>query len=326
MTTMPHVDPERLAALLGPRARTCRRALTGQEGIALPAFMDHHLHLHLVNEHALPARGIAAALDLGGDPAYFARRPKRGIPQVAYAGAFLTVPGGYPTFQPWAPAQIVHMVTSPSADPGVPGGARTSVDEMADAGASVIKVALNSAAGPVFDRGTLDAVIAAAHARALPVVAHVEGDGMTALAVDAGADTIAHVPFTERVDDELIARAVEAGQRWISTITINEDPSIAAENLGRFAAAGGAVLYGTDLGNGPRGAGLLVEELHALHEAGVAGPALIAALTDPWPLPHPETAVATFVAGPPPADEAAIPEWLGAATVVPAEELTPHEP
>ena len=323
---MTHVDPELLRALLGPHASSCRRALTGQEGIALPAFMDHHLHLHLVNEHALPARGIAAALDLGGDPAHFARRPKHGIPHVAYAGAFLTVPGGYPTFQPWAPAQIVHMVTSPSADPGVPGGARTSVDEMADAGASVIKVALNAAAGPIFDRGTLRAVVAAAHERGLPVVAHVEGVGMTAMALDAGIDALAHTPFTERVDDELIATAVAAGQRWISTLTINKDPAIAIENLTRFAAAGGPVLYGTDLGNGPRGAGLLVEELHALHEADVQGPALISALTDPWPLEHDVDAVATFVAGPPPTDIDAVPEWLGAATVVPTEELTPHEP
>ena len=323
---MTHIDPVRLAQLLGLQARACRRALTGQEGIALPAFMDRHLHLHLVNEHALPGRGIASALDLGGDPAYFARRPKQGIPHVAYAGAFLTVPGGYPTFQQWAPAQIVHMVTSPSADPGVSGGARTSVDEMADAGASVIKVALNAAAGPVFDRVTLDAVITAAHARGLPVVAHVEGDGMTAFAVDAGADALAHTPFTERVDDELIATAIAAGQRWISTLTINDAPALAIENLGRFAAAGGTVLYGTDLGNGPRPAGLLVEELHALHEAGVRGPALVAALTEPWPLARPDTAVATFVAGPPPADDAAVPDWLGAATVVPTEELTPHEP
>ncbi|QAY59948.1 hypothetical protein ET475_08030 [Microbacterium protaetiae] len=323
---MTHVDPERLKALLGTRVSACRRALTGQEGIALPSFIDHHLHLHLVNEHALPARGIAAALDLGGDPAYFARRPKRGIPQIAYAGAFLTVPGGYPTFQPWAPAQIVHMVTSPSTDPGVAGGARTSVDEMADAGASVIKVALNSAAGPVFDRSTLHAIIAAAHTRRLPVVVHVEGEGMTRMAVDAAADALAHTPFSEHVDDDLIATAVAAGQRWISTLTINDDPSLAIENLSRFAAAGGTVLYGTDLGNGPRHAGLLVEELQALHTAGVRGPALIDALTDPWPLARPETAVATFVAGPPPADEGEIPEWLGAATVVPTEELTPHEP
>ena len=75
-------------------------------------------------------------------------------------------------------------------------------------GASVIKVALNADAGPVFDRGTLDAIVAAAHERGLPVVAHVEGDGMTRLAVEAGVDALAHTPFTERVDDVLVARAV----------------------------------------------------------------------------------------------------------------------
>ncbi|WP_029144955.1 hypothetical protein [Microbacterium luticocti] len=323
---MARPDADALQALLGPTARLVRRALTNDEGVALAPFTDHHIHLHLVDEHALPAHGIAAALDLGGDPAYFARRPRSGIPHVEYSGAFLTVPGGYPSFREWAPAQIVRMVTSPSAAPGTPGGARTSVDEMADAGASVIKVALNADAGPVFDRTTLDAVVAAAHERGLPVVAHVEGDRMTQLALDAGIDALGHAPFTERLDDELIARAVAAGQRWISTFAVHDDPQIAIDNTAAFAAAGGTVLYGTDLGNGERPSRLDVAELRGLHRAGVRGPALIRALTDPWPRPAADDAVATFVPGPPPADAGSIPHWLGAATVVPAEELAVHEP
>lgn len=323
--TVTVADAEQLAALLGPTARRCRRGVAGPEGVALAPLTDHHLHLHLVDEHALPPHGIAAAVDLGGDPAHFARRPKQSMPHLEYAGAFLTVPGGYPSFRSWAPAQIVEVVTNASAAPGVPGGARTSVDEMADAGASVIKIALNLAEGPVFDEATLRAVVDAAHQRGLPAVAHVEGDGMTAFALDAGVDVLAHAPFTEALDAALIERAVAAGQIWISTLAIHDQPSTAIANVAAFAAAGGRVLYGTDLGNGERPSGLLVDELRCLHEAGVAGPALIASLTDPWPRRASDAGVATFVPGPAPESAEAIPAWLGGARVVPREELIADE-
>ncbi|KEP74173.1 hypothetical protein HR12_17395 [Microbacterium sp. SUBG005] len=81
-----------------------RRALTGESGTMLPAFVDHHVHLHLVDACGLPRRGIAAVVDLGGDPIALARRGE-GLPHVRYAGAFLTVAGGYPVGRPWATRQ-----------------------------------------------------------------------------------------------------------------------------------------------------------------------------------------------------------------------------
>ena len=112
------------------------------------------MHLHLIDERQLAPHGIAAAVDLGGDPVALARRPSDGFPRIAYAGAFLTAPGGYPVGRSWAPAEIAHEVTDASTHPGVPGGAATAVDEQAAFGASVIKVALNRAAGPVLRRST----------------------------------------------------------------------------------------------------------------------------------------------------------------------------
>jgi hypothetical protein len=55
----------------------------------------------------------------------------------------------------------------------------------------------------------------------------------------------------------VVAEAVEAGQAWVSTLDIHgygtpsADQDRAVDNLARFRAAGGRVLYGTDLGNGP---------------------------------------------------------------------------
>ncbi|TDN90840.1 hypothetical protein [Microbacterium sp. BK668] len=325
---MTHADPFAVRELLGPGAAPGRRALTGEHGTVLPPFTDHHVHLHLLDEHRLAPHGIAAAVDLGGDPVALARRPKQGFPLLSYAGAFLTAPGGYPLGRPWAPAAIAREVTDASTAPGVPGGARTRVDEQAGCGASVIKVALNAAAGPVLDRDTLDAVVSCAHERGLPVVAHVEGERMTRLALDAGIDVLAHTPFSERLGLRLMARAA-AAQVWISTLEIHAgDPDAAANaeaNLSAFREAGGRILYGTDLGNGDRPAGVQPGELAALDRAGVRGAALIAALADPWPGTEATHAVATFVPGEPPATLDEIPAWLAAATVVPEEEVVRDE-
>lgn len=320
---MPHADLSALHELLGPDARPCRRAVTGERGTALPAFTDHHVHTHLIDEAPLSRHGIAAVVDLGGDPIALARRPGGGFPAVAYAGAFLTAPGGYPVGRSWAPPETTHEITNMSLDAGVPGGVATAIDEQHTCGASVIKVALNFSSGPVFDLETLQAIVASAHARGLPVVAHVEGEGMLRRALDAGVDALAHTPFSEWADPASIARARAMGQRWISTLSIHDGPDRerATINLTTFAAAGGRVLYGTDLGNGDRASGIQPEELAALDSAGVRGPALVAALADPWPLREAPHGVASFVAGEAPGSVDEVPAWLAGATVVPTEEL-----
>ncbi|KRB37367.1 hypothetical protein ASD93_14270 [Microbacterium sp. Root180] len=317
------VSRHALRGLLGSAARVCRRALTGETGVSLPPFVDHHVHLHLIDEHTLAEGGIAGVVDLGGDPVELARRGD-GLPHVAYAGAFLTPVGGYPSGRGWAPDAIVRTVTDVSLHPGIPGGAGTAVDEQASFGASVIKVALNASAGPVFDARTLDAIVAAARIHDLPVVAHVEGAGMTALALDAGVDVLAHTPFSEALDAAVVARAAASGQRWISTLDIHHaDPvgaRTASANLAAFVAAGGSVLYGTDLGNGDRPIGVLAGELTALDHAAVRGGALVDALCDPWPVTS-ITGVSTFIPGPPPASLDDVAGWLVGATVVPSEEF-----
>ncbi|MBB3157222.1 imidazolonepropionase-like amidohydrolase [Microbacterium proteolyticum] len=300
-----------------------RRALTAEYGTALPAFVDHHVHLHLIDASTLSARGIAAVVDLGGDPVALARRA-RGLPRVSYAGAFLTAPGGYPQGRSWAPDATVRPVTDASRHPGVTGGARTAVDAQADAGASVIKVALHADAGPVVSDDVLVAIVAAAGERGLPVVAHAQGAGQVERAIEAGVAALAHTPFDAPLSRRALSRAVAAGQAWISTLDIHRGAAReqAITNLRAFAARGGRVLYGTDLGNGSLPVGLNRRELLALHDAGVRGDALVAALTDAWPHVEPTSAVSTFVPGPAPTDPDDLPTWLSRGTVVTTEELT----
>lgn len=259
-------------------------------GTLLPPFIDHHVHAHLVDTTVLNAGGIAGWVDLGGDPTRLAAA-RATMPHPAYAGAFLTAVGGYPAGRAWAPGGVVREMTD-AADAAV------AVAEQAAPGASLIKIALNARSGPVPDDEILRAVVAAARTRGLPVVAHVEGEGMTRRALDAGVDALAHTPFDDHLDDELLARAA-AQTLWISTLAIHVAGSPAAAtatvHLARFHRAGGRVLYGTDLGNGDLPLGVNATEIERLLAAGIRGDALVRALSDPWPLPHAPAGVGTVV-------------------------------
>lgn len=319
---------------LGPLAASVRRSLNGDHpgevGTRLPPLVDHHVHLMIIGADALVDSALGGVLDLGAPlELVTALRSREGLPRTDFAGAFLTPPGGYPVGRPWAPDGCAHEVAAVERDErgALPSTAETAVAEQHAFGASVVKVALNSVAGPVFDAATLDAIVSAAHERRMPVVAHVEGPGMTRLAIEAGVDALAHTPFTERVDEELLARAVALGQRWISTLYVaghgerTPQAELAVDNLRRFHAAGGRVLYGTDLGNGDQPLGVNPRELGLLVEAGLSASAVLEAITDPWPRADPAEGVVTFAADPAPHTLADLPAWLAAAVVVPAEEL-----
>lgn len=248
-------------------------------GTILPGFVDSHVHLGLVDPGGLVPGGISRVVDLGWDPAVSSGWAGSGPDdvEVEFAGAFLTAPGGYPGDRSWAPPQAVRELSTGA-------GASAAVAEMVGFGASVIKIALNSAAGPVWSDALLATVVSAAHAAGLPVVAHAEGPGQAMRAVAADVDALAHTPWTERLtDDEVAASAARCA--WTSTLDIHgwgdrgRAYETAVDNLGRFAARGGRVLYGTDLGNGPLPVGLNARELAALGEAGLSTGALVRALT-----------------------------------------------
>ncbi|MDQ1123519.1 hypothetical protein [Microbacterium trichothecenolyticum] len=160
-------------------------------------------------------------------------------------------------------------------------------------------------------------------ARGVVVVAHAQGARQVERAVEAGATALAHTPFDAPVSRHLLSRAVAAGQVWISTLDIHRGAARAQAiaNLRAFAARGGRVLYGTDLGNGPLPLGVNRRELLALDEAGIHGDALVSTLTDPWPAASPLDTVSTFIAGAAPASPDDVPTWLSRAAVVPTEEL-----
>jgi hypothetical protein len=112
-------------------------------------------------------------------------------------------------------------------------------------------------------------------------VVHAEGPGQAVRAAAAGADALAHAPWTETLSDEVLGTMV-GRIAWISTLAIHprgdDARRVALDNVARFAAAGGVVRYGTDMGNGPNPAGLNGPELEALVEARLELPVIMNAI------------------------------------------------
>lgn len=253
-------------------------------GTVVPGIHDSHTHAMLADLRDLWAGGVASAVDLGGIGADLrrlaeeSRRAGAELPRLEYAGAYLTAPGGYPAQASWAPAGSCREVASPSHAADV-------VQEQIDAGATRIKAVLSTVhEAPTFDVPTLAAVAAAAHAAGVELVTHAQGPNTVEIALEAGTEVFAHTPWTQPLSDDVIDRAASA-TAWISTIDIHgygertPDRITALDNLGRFAAAGGTIRYGTDYGNGPVPAGVNPREVEALQSAGLGIDAVLTTMT-----------------------------------------------
>ena len=248
----------------------------------LPGVVDRHVHLGLVDRALLADGPVTEVHDLGWDPreaSTWAADPPSGV-RVLCAGPFHTAPRGYPTGRSWAPDAAVRHIASPRA-------AAAAVADVVAGSGFAIKIALHAGMGLLPD-DVLRALVAEAHSAGLPVLVHAEGARQAERAISAGADTLVHVPWTETLPPALIARA--AHMTWISTLAIHDGPDRrgldrALDNARRFVAAGGALAYGTDMGNGPTAVGVNEREIELLGEAGLAGEALLCAVLGPPSVP-----------------------------------------
>lgn len=244
-------------------------------GSVMPGLTDFHVHLDLVDIEAVATGSLARVLDLGSNPT---RDLIAGDVEVVRAGQILTAVGGYPSTRPWA-ADLFHEVGEGDID--------AAITNQVQLGAQVIKVALNSDAGSVWGDQLLEAIVHSAHEAGRHVIAHAEGAGQAARALDAGVDALAHTPWTEVLDDELLSR-MAASMSWISTLRIHSgsDRDTALDNLTRFAARGGRILYGTDMGNGPSSGGVEADEIAGLAAAGLTVDQIHNSLSDGLWLPR----------------------------------------
>jgi len=240
------------------------------DGFLMAGVADRHVHIRLSDPGAVLLGGVTAVRDLGWIPeeifplANASELPSFTGPLIRAAGPMLTATGGYPANAAWAPAGLGRELSGPEDAP-------VTVDELADGGAAAIKVAMNSDHGPTPSDAVLAAIVESAHRRGLPVTAHAQGRGQAQRAVEAGVDEFAHTPWSERLADEFLAAAARTS-RIVSTLDIHSfgevtpELKIACDNLARFRAAGGRVVYGTDLGNGSIPPGIHVREALLLNE------------------------------------------------------------
>ncbi|HET6770889.1 MAG TPA: amidohydrolase family protein [Actinomycetota bacterium] len=249
----------------------------------MPGIIDHHVHLGLSEPRAILHGGVTAVRDLGWRPQDIFPVVDISVgtdfegPAVSAVGPMITAVGGYPSRAGWAPAGAAIEVDGAEQ-------AAEAVTRIAGDDPVAIKVALNADAGPTLTDGELLAVCDTAHARRLPVVVHVQGAGQSERALGAGADELAHCPWSERLSGDLVD-ALARTMTVVSTLDIHSygQPTpqldVAVDNLRRFAAAGGSVRYGTDLGNGPIPPGIHVTEAVHLAAAGLSPEATLKAMT-----------------------------------------------
>jgi imidazolonepropionase-like amidohydrolase len=240
------------------------------DGFLMPAAADRHVHIGLADPGAVLLGGVTAVRDLAWPPdvifplADASELPAFNGPLIRAAGPMLTAPGGYPTNDRWAPPGTGLEIR------GAEEGAKAVV-ALADRGAAVIKVSLNAEAGPTPTDRELAAIVQSARERGLPVTAHVQGKGQAERAVGAGVNEFAHCPWSERLSEAVLEAAAKT-VRIVSTLDIwsygkvTAELRTAADNMARFRAAGGTVVYGTDLGNGAIPPGIDVREVLLLHE------------------------------------------------------------
>jgi imidazolonepropionase-like amidohydrolase len=242
-------------------------------GFLMPAVADRHVHIELSDPMAVLLRGVTAVRDLAWPAerifplADASETPSFSGPLIRAAGPMLTAPGGYPTADRWAPPGTGRELRGPE-------DAEAAVRDLSARGAAAIKVSLNAEAGPTPTDAELAAVADAARAAGVPVTAHAQGAGQVERALGAGFDELAHTPWTHRLSDDVLATAAQR-LRIVSTLDIcsfgRDTPEIrtALDNLRRFHTAGGTVIYGTDLGNGPIPPGIHTRELMLMVEAGM---------------------------------------------------------
>ena len=238
----------------------------------LPGFIDAHVHIGFYPPEEVVAGGVTTVRDLAWPPELIFPLVESSAsddyegPTILAAGPMITVPGGYPETAGWTPPGTGAPVTSVEE-------ARAAVAAAHDRGATVIKVALNPPAGPTLPLELLREIVAAAHERDLKVTAHIYGLAELRKAIAAGVDELAHMLMSpEAIPDDVLQQMVEQDMAIVPTLSVRYglDRRGAIDNLRRFIAAGGRVIYGTDLGNAGPAPGIDRKETKAMAKAGMS--------------------------------------------------------
>jgi imidazolonepropionase-like amidohydrolase len=255
----------------------------------LPGFINAHVHggLSTTRLRAWAREGITTVRDLGSSRedlfAFLSQLPDSPeLARLVAAGPLITVPGGYPMV-PFGSRSGLPVASNADA--------RQQAEELLDGGADLLKLALES--GTVFgqripvlplDRAALLTRIA--HGRGTVVSAHITSVVDLPLALDAGADDLAHMAVDRALHASLIQRTVDQGVTWVPTLELWKcvgygQDLVAVQNLQRFVAGGGTVALGTDYRgyNCQWELGMPMTEIGLMRQAGMTPMQIIVAAT-----------------------------------------------
>lgn len=188
----------------------------------LPGLIDAHAHTFAPSMlEASLAFGVTTVLDMFTDPTMAQRWREEqasggahGRAHIFSAGVLATAPGGHGT-------QFgLQIPTIESSDE-----AASFVEARIEEGSDWLKIVYDDGGLygldiPTIDEATLDALVAAAHARGLLAVVHVSTLEAARDAVDAGADGLAHVWSDSVPDRAFVRRMASDGVFVVPTLSV----------------------------------------------------------------------------------------------------------
>ncbi|MEC5151936.1 amidohydrolase family protein [Cryobacterium sp. GrIS_2_6] len=204
-------DPEDVViegSVIGTDASGARDVESG--GYLIPGLID--CHVHVIGRETLAtfaSFGVTTVLDMGNPMSLL--NPLRGLPGVAdlrAAGVVSTSPTSVHAQRMHAGPEVL-VVAAAEADAWV----SARVEE----GADYIKVVIDL---PGFDQETVDALVAAAHARGKKVVAHASRFDAVTMAQRAGVDILTQVPLDRPLESSQAAELAAAGAVVVPTLTM----------------------------------------------------------------------------------------------------------
>ncbi|MCB8913905.1 amidohydrolase family protein [Rhodococcus rhodochrous] len=225
--------------------------IDGSGATLLPGLIDAHIHLHGRGTlQQLAVFGVTTGLDMATWPAgkVMALRDiagRDGLADLRSPGLPAIGPAGHHSH--FVPAEAV--VTSPEQ-------AARFIDARIAESVDYIKIVAEAPGDGGPDLPTLTALVVAAHKHEKKVFAHAATPGAFAMALDAGADVLTHIPLGLPLEPDTVSCMVGNKSIAVPTLTLMDGIATARNATRAFAgslasvaalhSAGVAVLAGTD--------------------------------------------------------------------------------